>query len=121
MAHVLVVDDEVLPVLALKSHLSQHGHRVSTAFTGLEAVCNFDLDPADLVITDYRMPRMNGAELVRLLRGRRPALPVLVLTGCAAEMEDRAGMEKSGPLIVLDKPVDMQQIDQAIALLFPAS
>jgi len=74
--HVLVVDDEALIVLAMRADLERHGYRVTMAFDGARALAAFDKDPADAVVTDFRMPGMTGLELIGLLRQRRhPGCP----------------------------------------------
>jgi len=79
--HVLVVDDEPLAVMALRDVLEWRGLRVTTASDGEEALRVFQDSPADLLVTDLKMPRMDGATLIRRLRERDPYLPVIVMTG----------------------------------------
>lgn len=69
-------------------------------------------DPADLVLTDYSMPRMNGDELLVRLRERRPSVPAIVLTGYT-------GHEGLGGrlTVVLDKPIRLSRLAGQIAAL----
>jgi CheY-like chemotaxis protein len=81
MASILVVDDEPLIRLLLTRSLSQLQHQVVQAQDGLDALqCIEHHRNFDLVITDIRMPQMDGIELLIILRHHYPALPVLVLS-----------------------------------------
>lgn len=79
--HVLVVDDEPLAIIALRDVLEWSGLRVTTAADGEAAMRAFRDSPADLLITDLMMPRMDGATLIGRLRETTPGLPVIVMTG----------------------------------------
>lgn len=78
---ILVVDDEEVAAQSLSEFLEDMGHLVYTAFNGQEAINIFDSDPADMVITDIRMPVMNGIELIRQLRERNVEIPIIAMTG----------------------------------------
>jgi len=103
--HVLVVDDEPLAVMALRDMLEWRGLRVTTAADGEAALRAFGDSPADLLVTDLKMPRMDGATLIRRLRETHPDLPVIVMTGHApageAELQGQAG----GATRLLLKPI----------------
>ncbi|HYC02125.1 MAG TPA: response regulator [Azospirillaceae bacterium] len=116
MLHVLLVDDEVISSLALRSFLERKGFRVSMAARGADAITIFDKDPAEVAVVDWRMPGMNGGELVTHLRARRPSLPVVFVTGYSPEVEPFAAALPTPPL-VLDKPVDPQAVVESIRSL----
>jgi CheY-like chemotaxis protein len=71
-------------------------------------------DPVDLLIADFAMPEMNGGILARLARERRPALPVLLITGNADQAALRA--DATG-LPVLRKPFKQAQLVARVAHL----
>lgn len=105
--HILVVEDEALAALAIEDYLIDRGFRVSVAGDGLAALERYDSDPADLVVTDLRMPRMDGRSLIRELRRRHPTLPIVVMTGFVNFLpgeDDLTGADWK-PLEVLRKPV----------------
>lgn len=79
--NVLVVDDEVYAAEAMMEYLFSHGYHVHLAGDGLEAIDVFEAESIDIVITDIRMPRMNGHDLVNYLKDRAPDLPIIVVTG----------------------------------------
>lgn len=110
--HVLVAEDEALAAMAIEDFLSRKGYRVTLAGDGQEAVERLRDDPADIVITDLRMPRLDGRGLIREVRGVSPTLPVIVMTGyLTAESADDALTNGAWrPLEILRKPVSPQAI-----------
>ncbi|WP_448204742.1 response regulator [Azospirillum sp. sgz302134] len=118
-AHILVAEDEALAAMALEDFLSRKGYRVTLAQDGLEALEAFHNDPADLVITDLRMPRMDGHALIRELRSRHADLPLLVMTGFLSlePGQDDLTADRWKPLEVLRKPVSPQDILTTMARL----
>ena len=110
--HVLVAEDEPLAAMAIEDFLSRTGYRVTLAHDGLEALERQRADPADLLITDLRMPRMDGRALVRELRRTDPALPVVVMTGFLSfdGEPDAITTDTGQPLVVLRKPISPQLI-----------
>jgi len=86
---ILLVDDEDIVRIGTAEMIRDLGHEVVEAASGAEALGKLaaGLRP-DVVITDYKMPRMDGAELARRLRESRPELPVLLITGYTDAAED---------------------------------
>ena len=80
---VLVVDDEPNILSALRRMLRANGYRVQTAPGGSEALALLAQAPVDLIISDMRMPEMNGAEFLRRSRERVPEAVRILLTGYA--------------------------------------
>jgi len=80
-ARVLMVDDNAHGLTARKTVLEEHGHQVTTTQKALEALDLFAAESFDVVITDYRMPGMNGLELIAALRKIKPGVPLILLSG----------------------------------------
>lgn len=80
---ILCVDDEPNILSSMKRLFRATGHRVLTAEGGAQAVALLDAEPVDLVISDMRMPGMDGAELLQRVRQRWPRITRLLLTGYA--------------------------------------
>lgn len=78
---VLIVDDDLSIQRLISSILTLKGHQCEGANDGMEALEKFSKTPFDAVITDIRMPRMDGIELTRELLKLQPALPIIVMTG----------------------------------------
>jgi PAS domain S-box-containing protein len=92
-ARIMVVDDDAEVRLFLKEMLEASGHEVAT-FDRPEAALDALAEAApDLALIDFAMPSMNGAQLARMLRERRPELPIAFVTGYAEsdQLEDALG------------------------------
>jgi CheY-like chemotaxis protein len=98
---ILLVDDNSNGLKARKSVLEEHGHSVVTSSGGEDALERFRREKFDLVVTDYKMPGMDGVELISRLRQLRPAVPVILLSGFA----DTLGLtqENTGADVVIQK------------------
>jgi CheY-like chemotaxis protein len=80
-AHILLVDDNKLGLAARKALLEEQGYRVTTAASGEAALELFRAGSFDLVVTDFRMPGMNGIELIQHIRAERPGVPIILISG----------------------------------------
>lgn len=79
---ILLVDDNANGLAARKSVLEELGYSIVTCTSGADALEHFDSrDPFDLVVTDYKMPRMDGLELIGRLRKHTPGLPIVLISG----------------------------------------
>ncbi|WP_114226734.1 MULTISPECIES: hybrid sensor histidine kinase/response regulator [Sphingomonas] len=86
---ILLVDDEELVRAATAEMLRDAGHRVDQAHSGAAALEKLRDDPGyEVLVTDYAMPQMTGAALIRAARTLAPALPALLVTGYASETSD---------------------------------
>jgi two-component system response regulator AtoC len=81
---ILVVDDDESALKALMQVLRKENYQVDGVSSGADALQRLARLPADLVITDIRMGRMDGMELMRELHARWPSLPVIVMTAFAS-------------------------------------
>jgi DNA-binding NtrC family response regulator len=81
MAHVLVVDDERHTCEALEVILRRDGHTVATAAAGEEARRHLREQGADLVISDIKMPGMDGLALLRFIKGHEAGIAVIMMSG----------------------------------------
>lgn len=82
-SRILLVDDNKLGLAARTSVLEEMGHSVTTASEGREALQKFTREKFDLVITDYKMPRMNGLELIQKIREADSGTPIILISGYA--------------------------------------
>jgi|SRR5579884_2129896 CheY-like chemotaxis protein len=78
---ILCVDDEDNPLVLRKLVLQKAGHEVITARSGKEALDLIGSRSVDLVLSDYLMPGMNGAELAEQVKAQHPELPVVLISG----------------------------------------
>src|ERR1700704_4980786 len=80
-AHLLLVDDNKNGLMARKSLLEEQGFSITTATNGEEAFEAISKVTFDLLVTDFRMPKMNGIEFITRARVLYPGLPVILLSG----------------------------------------
>ncbi len=86
---VLVVDDQVEALSSMRRLLEDEGHRVLTAANGEEALVLLREHEVHLLLVDYVMPRMSGAELVQRVRAADPYVQIVLQTGYAGERPPR--------------------------------
>lgn len=112
LLNVLVVDDEPKICQLLEQILTAKGCAVRLACDGLDALTKFQQLPADVVITDIKMPKMTGIELLRELKHCDPLLNVVVITAYPS-VDGAVDAMKQGACDFITKPFDITQI-QAI-------
>ncbi|HEX9899691.1 MAG TPA: response regulator [Candidatus Methylomirabilis sp.] len=106
---VLVVDDDRDHSKALAKIFQRAGYRVSTASDGQEGLMILTERAYDLIITDLKMPRMNGLDLLRNIRALSPQAAVVILTAYGEWTTYMNAMD-SGAVDYLNKPVRREDI-----------
>jgi DNA-binding NtrC family response regulator len=116
---ILVVDDEPRMGEAIALALGRAGHDCETHLSGADALAALERRSADVVVTDWRMPEMDGLELLRRIRERNPRLPVILLTAYGSVPSAVAAM-REGAFDYITKPFDNDElralVDRALAL-----
>ncbi len=118
---ILIVDDDLDILANLSDILSELGYGIITAASGQQALEKLDEadegQRLDLCLLDFKMPGMDGVELLEKIHERRPGVPAIMVTAYAGEDGDRRAME-AGTWKVMRKPVDVRlligMIGQAI-------
>jgi CheY-like chemotaxis protein len=112
---VLMAEDEPLAAEVIEEGLVEAGFEVLAANDGQEAV-DLAANGAgfDLLLTDLRMPRLDGMELIARLRAQRPDLPVVVMTGFPPPDGAVSLQAGRGPLRLLTKPVGITPLIAAL-------
>jgi len=114
-ARVLIAEDDALLAETVHDFLVQEGFVAAIAADGQAALQIAADMPFDVLLTDLRMPVMDGVELIRRLRSERPTLPVVVMSGNApADLNETLRHYGSGPLVILRKPMRVGQLLQAL-------
>ena len=111
---ILLIDDEDLIIISFHKLLTKSGYDVSVANTGMAALEMAEDEEFDLVISDIRMPWVNGIETVReikqTLQARQKKIPgIIFITGYADKNLEEAAKEFS-PVAYLHKPIDIQEL-----------
>lgn len=117
---ILVVDDEECIRLFVREALAMEGYDCATASCGAEALDLIADHPFDLLITDVKMPGMDGISLMREARRIRPTLPVIIITGYAAGTAAREQVENEVQGYVL-KPFTLKEFLDAVGAALPLS
>jgi two-component system, NtrC family, response regulator HydG len=110
---VVVVDDEQSARTGLRKLLEQDGYDVVTCQDGKEALERLDDYPADVVITDLRMPGMNGLELLKAIKAKNENIPVVVVTAFG-ELSEAVAAMRDGAEDFLTKPIDFDALTLTI-------
>jgi CheY-like chemotaxis protein len=112
---VLMAEDEPLAAEVIEEGLVEAGFEVLAANDGQEAV-EMAANGAgfDLLLTDLRMPRLDGKELIARLRADRPDLPVVVMTGFPPPDGAVSLQSGPGPLRLLTKPIGITPLIAAL-------
>ena len=110
---ILVVDDAPNTLEVLRRNLTSKGYKVFTAPGVVEAIKILDATPVDLVITDLKMPRVSGLDLVRHVRENLKDTEVMMITGYAT-VEGAVKAVKTGAEEYLPKPFTDEELFSAV-------
>jgi len=110
---ILVVDDDADARLQSTEVLTQHGYHVDAAEDGAVAWDTLQGNDYDLMVTDHKMPKVTGVELVEKLRAARMALPVILVSGAIPtdELNRRPGLQLAATLL---KPFTADELVLAV-------
>ncbi len=100
---VLCVDDLDSGLIIRKLFLESNGYHVLTARGGVEGLETLENRQVEAVVLDYRMPEMDGAEVAHLIKQKRPALPIILLSGYISELPEGV-RDKVDALIIKGSP-----------------
>ena len=106
---ILVVDDERQLALSLKQYFGPEGVEVDLAFDGLEAKAKLEEETYDLLVSDLRMPRLDGIGLLRWIKEEGPNIPAVMISA-HGEIRDAVEAMKVGAYDYLVKPFDPDEL-----------
>ncbi len=113
MANILIVDDEKKIRHILGIMLSRKGHSISEAGSGVEALKLLENGAFDVVISDIRMPEMDGFELLEHIRKMKIPVPVIVITAFGT-IDSAVEAMKKGAVDYITKPFEEERIVLAV-------
>jgi putative nucleotidyltransferase with HDIG domain len=116
---ILIVDDDYYFRTVLEKNLIRRGHRAGCAENAKNAQQIIGLEEYDLVISDIRMPDMDGIELLKWIKANHPKIPVILMTGFS-EIEETHQAVELGASGFLAKPFKTEDLIETIAACFPA-
>ncbi|MFH1138386.1 MAG: sigma-54 dependent transcriptional regulator [Pseudomonadota bacterium] len=110
---ILIVDDEPNMRTALFEALTRQGHAVDMAENGVEALEKFRKNTYDLVISDVRMPRLDGMELLKEVKKVSPQTPVVIVSGYGT-VECAVEAMREGAFDYILKPFSLDLIEETV-------
>ncbi len=108
-ARILIVDDERAVRSALRVNLTKAGYDVVVASDGEEALAEIATTPPDLILSDLRMPRLDGMSLLESVQVEHPGLPMVLMTGHGS-VRDAVQAMRSGAADYIIKPVRKDEL-----------
>ncbi len=108
-AHILIADDEAPVRTALARILRGAGHEVRLAEDGADALAQFELAPADLILSDIMMPKLDGLHLLKAVREKNEDVPFILLAG-APTTDSAISAVRYHATEYLPKPISMEQL-----------
>ncbi len=114
---ILLVDDSPEVLSVHKAQLERMGHTVLTASDGKTGMEKFErhIDSIGMIVTDYKMPVMNGLDFSIAVRDQRPDMPILIITAYG-EVEALRKTQELG-IRILNKPVTYKKLGNTIAMM----
>ncbi len=118
---ILVVDDEApLREILQRGLMQMGGYSVEVAQDGQEAIEKMEKEIFDLILTDLMMPEMDGMELLKIIKGTRPEIPVIMMTAYGS-IDTAVEAMKIGANDYITKPVDLQDLLLRISKVYQES
>ncbi|WP_424140057.1 response regulator [Roseomonas chloroacetimidivorans] len=106
-----MAEDEEPIAMVIEEALSDAGFRVTCAPDGLAALETWSQGRFDILLTDVRMPNLDGVGLVRRIRASQPDLPIVVLSGYMTERDRKELLQLGVPTdAILEKPVTFHRL-----------
>lgn len=109
MPKILVVDDEVKMCFTLTKLFEMSDYPVAVAHDGVEALEKIDSFRPHCILLDIRMPKMNGLEVLKIVKEQHPEIVILMSTAVASE-ESRKECLEAGAAEYLIKPIDFKML-----------
>ena len=111
---ILVIDDDPLSLAGMRMVLEQRGGHQCATFQNPEAALEaFQAEPFDAVITDVRMPRLSGIEVLKAIKRIAPDTPVILMTGFLEQMDEATVREAFAYFL---KPLRAHELLEALDL-----
>jgi DNA-binding NtrC family response regulator len=116
-ADIIVVDDDKIALKNLRRILEKEGHKVSTFNNPLRALKRMEESPCDIIITDLKMPYLDGISLLNKAKLLAPVVEVILITGFAS-LDSAIKATQEGAFYYLAKPFTPEQLCDQVAKAF---
>jgi DNA-binding NtrC family response regulator len=113
-ARLLLVDDEKIALRNLEHVLGKEGYAITATQSGSHALELLDAQPFDLVLTDLKMEKIDGMQILRRCKERHPDIEVIMITGYAT-LESAVAAMKEGAFHYIAKPFRLDEVRQTVA------
>jgi len=113
MARILIVDDEIKMARLLEITLKNEGYQVEKAYSSHEALKKIKSKSYDVVVTDLKMPGMDGIELLRIVKKNYPSTQVIMITAFGTIPSAVKAM-KEGAFHYLTKPLNLEELKEVL-------
>ncbi len=114
MEKLLIIDDEKSLVELLGLVFKKEGYAVRTSLSAVKGLEMFEKEPADLVITDMKMPQVSGMEVLKRVKDAAPDVPVIMITAYGS-VDQAVEALKAGALDYVVKPFDVDELKIIVA------
>jgi DNA-binding NtrC family response regulator len=114
MEKILVIDDEKSILDLLSVVFEKEGYKVETSLSATRAVELIGNDDFDMIISDIKMPKMSGMELLRYVREKRPDIPIVMITAYGT-IKQAVEALKAGAMDYIVKPFDVEELKIIVA------
>ncbi len=109
---ILIVEDDIVAAHTLRLALTVEGHTVDIVADAEKGLEFFEANSYDVVITDFKLPKMDGLELAEAIKQRAPSRPVILITAYAETVEGRG--QVSNVDVLIGKPVSLAKLQEAL-------
>ena len=114
--NILIIDDEPAILRTIRDHLNARGHRVHTVERGEEGLKVLRREAVDIVITDIKMPGMDGFEVLREVKRTAPGTEVIMVTA-HGDIDNAVRAMREGAFDFFTKPVKLREITASLDLM----
>ena len=114
---ILLIDDNRHGMVARHDLLESQGFEVKTAASGAAGLRAFDEGEFDVVVTDYKMPKMGGREVLQAIRDRCPHVPVVILSGCIEQLGLKEELSQIADAVLFKGPSELDDLLRTVSKL----
>ena len=111
--NILVIDDEAAQRDVLTGYLKKKGYKIFSASSGQEGIEITKNNPVDIILSDFKMPDLNGIEVLELIKEINPEISFVIVTAYGT-VENAVKAMRLGAFDYISKPVDLDELDLMI-------